>query len=136
LRIGRQSWVAAFVVMGVFLLGAASGVLGASILAHRHLRTMFEGTEEEVDTRLTLTLLDSVLRLSADEHQKVRAILDTNAVEHTRLRETIEPGLTALRAKERAEIHAVLTPAQQARLDEILTRMDQRRARIERFLDH
>jgi hypothetical protein len=56
-------------------------------------------------------------------------------VEHTRLRESIEPGLGALREKERAEIRAVLSPEQQDRFDRAVARVDARRRRVERVLD-
>jgi len=135
LKAGRPSRDAALVLLGVFLLGAASGVIGAGFMARRHVHAMFEGTEEEVETRVTLTLLDPLLRLSSDERAKVREILERNAIEHTRLREAIEPGLTALRAKERAEIRAVLTPDQQARFDRVLARVDAHRGRLERVLE-
>jgi hypothetical protein len=94
------------------------------------------GTPEDVDTRVTLALLDGALRLTDGEHAAVQAVLAKNAPEHTRLRETIEPGLAAMRAKEREEIRAVLAPDRQARLDKILDHLDERRRRVGRLLDH
>ena len=95
-----------------------------------------EGTPEEVDMHVTLALLDRALRLSDDEHRGVQAVLEKHEPEHTRLRETIEPALTALRATEREEIRALLKPDQQARLDGILQHLDERRGRVGRLLDH
>jgi hypothetical protein len=132
----RPSLVASLTLAGVFVLGALSGIAGAGFLAHRHLRSVFDGTPEQVDTHVTLAMLEAALHLSSDERQSVRAVLEKHEPEHTRLRETIEPGLTTLREEERSEIRALLTAEQQARFDAALLRIDGRRKRIARLLDH
>jgi hypothetical protein len=133
---GRQKLLAAAVLVGVFLLGGVAGAFAFGFHAHRHLLSLFEGTPEQVDTRVTLQLLTRALHLTDAERRDVRAALERNAAEHTRLRETIEPQLTQLRAKEREEIRGVLTPDQQQRLDKVLDRLDERRGRMRRLLDH
>jgi len=132
----RSSLVASLTLAGVFLLGGLTGLAGAGFIAHRHLRAVLDGTAEQVDTHVTLAILEATLHLSSDERRSVRAVLEKHEPEHTRLRETIEPALTTLRQEERAEIRALLTTEQQARFDAAVTRIDERRKRIDRILDH
>lgn len=135
MKIGKPGIVAPLVLGAVFALGVVGGVMGAGILAHRHLQTMLTGTEEEVEVRVTLALLSRALRLPEDQRARVRDILQGDALAHSRLRDTIEPGLAALRVRERAEIRGMLTPEQQARFDTLWALLDARRGRVERLLD-
>ncbi len=118
------------------MLGGVTGGLALGWHAHRRLGRLLEGTPEEVDSRVTLMLLTRGLRLSEEERRSVRAVLEKEAAEHSRLREMIEPDLARLRAREREEIRALLTPSQQGRLDTVLARLDERRRRVGRLLDH
>jgi hypothetical protein len=135
MKVGKPPVVAALVLAAVFALGVVGGGVGAGLLAHRHLHTLLEGTEEEVEVRVTLALLGRALRLREDERARLRDILQRDAVVHTQLRETIEPGLAALRLRERGEIRAMLTPEQLARFDQLSAMVDARRGRVERLLD-
>ena len=129
-----RAW-AALVLFAVFVLGALVGVVGAGIAAHHHIHTVFDGTEEEVETRVSLALLDRLLGLSDEEREQMREVLARNAVEHTRLRASIEPSLASLRDHERAELRSILTPEQRAKFDAAIAKIDARRRRVERLLE-
>jgi hypothetical protein len=129
-----RAW-AALVLFVVFVLGALVGVVGAGIMAHHHIHAVFDGSEEEVETRVSLALLDRLLRLSNEEREQVREVLARNAAEHTRLRASIEPSLASFRDHERTEIRSILTPEQRVTFDVAIAKIDARRRRVERLLE-
>jgi len=109
---------------GTFVLGGAAG---GSLVALRVARTVHEvidGPASTFDARVRLLIYDRALGLSAEQRVEARAILERHSIERFALLGRMEPELGRARTAERAEMRALLTPAQQKELDRLAAEVD------------
>ena len=121
----RPSARALALTVAVFILGGAVGVLGTYLAGH-----MNDGhRRQRIVDRLT-----TQLQLSPDQQKKVETILEDGHKRITAIyrqsQDQARPQYDAVHTEIRTRIRAVLTPAQQPKFDDFLTRLDaERKAR-------
>jgi Spy/CpxP family protein refolding chaperone len=110
------------VLVGVFLLGAATGV-GVTLTYSQHKLAELAGPDGSRRGQRRLDALTHVLELTPDQREAVGAILKREEPEvRARMRDAMEQCGQSLRdhkAKVDAEIRAVLTPEQQKKFDQL-----------------
>jgi Spy/CpxP family protein refolding chaperone len=110
------------VLVGVFLLGAATGV-GVTLAYSEHRLAQQAGPDGSRRSERRLDALTRVLDLTPAQREAVGAILKRQEPEaRERMRESMEQCGQSLRdhkAKVDAEIRALLTPEQQKRFDQL-----------------
>jgi Spy/CpxP family protein refolding chaperone len=119
--------IALAVVLGVFLLGAATGA-GVMHAYSEHRLAELAGPERRGERRLRA--LSRVLDLTPTQREAIGAILNREEPEaRARMRAAMEQCGQPLgdhKAKIDAEIRAVLTPAQQQRFDQLAAEQAER----------
>lgn len=117
------------VIVGVFVLGGATGVLLDSVYrlrasgnARQEMRGAHHG-EEAVER------MKSDLNLNDNQVTQIRAILDQTRNEYHALRAEVRPRYDAVRQNARARIRALLTTEQQQKFDAKVAEIDARRER-------
>jgi Spy/CpxP family protein refolding chaperone len=114
------------VVVGVFVLGAATGILVDGVYRLRasgNARLEMHGGHQEEEA---VEHMKSDLNLSNQQVTEVRAILDQTRNEFRSLRAEVRPRYDAVRQNARTKIRALLTPEQQQKFDAKVAEMDAR----------
>jgi Spy/CpxP family protein refolding chaperone len=115
-----------FYFVATFLLGAIVGAVGAFLYGwyggrwQRHVPP----DKEQVIQRLTRDLA-----LTDAQVAEVRKAFEEAGAKQKALADEVGPKFRALREERRERIRAILTPEQRAKFDEIVRRIDERRAR-------
>jgi Spy/CpxP family protein refolding chaperone len=125
----KSTWRAALLLGAVFLGGVLAGS-GGLVLAHRAGLLAAPGGRRS--TEAYLHRLTGDLKLTAQQQDSVRGILERYRPAMDSLRQDVDARFSALRASIRGEIKGVLTPEQQQRYDELTQRMDAERKRTGR----
>lgn len=117
----KTDWKLAIVAL---VIGIAIGALG-------HMRCMPFGEHgawknPEKMRQHMMTEFTTTLGLTADQQQKVSAILADTRVKMDALRKEARPQFEAIRNATRSEIRALLTPDQQTKFDALSAKMDAR----------
>jgi Spy/CpxP family protein refolding chaperone len=118
------------VIVGVFILGGATGVLLDGVYRLRASGNarppeMHNGHHgEEVIERMK-----SDLNLNDDQVTQIRAILDQTRNDYRALRTEVRPRYDAVRQNARAKIRALLNAEQQQKFDAKVAEIDARRER-------
>jgi hypothetical protein len=113
---GRAQWLAATVVSGAFVVGAAAGVAADRVWLGRQ-------PVERVGWRDAFA---ADLALTPAQRLAVDSVLDARERLMDSLVAPVRPELDAVRLAARRQIRARLAPAQQARYDAYVARMAQR----------
>ncbi|HEV2763737.1 MAG TPA: hypothetical protein VGV38_12220 [Pyrinomonadaceae bacterium] len=113
------------VVVGVFALGCLTGASLGSVYRFRFGDEGRRGRHERKGD--IFEKMRSDLKLSDEQAQKVRAILDETREEYRTLRSECRPRYDAARARGRERIRALLTPEQRERFDAKAAERDARR---------
>ena len=112
------------VLVGVFLLGAATGV-GVTLAYSEHKLAQFAEPDGSRRSQRRLDALTRVLELTPAQREAIAAILRREEPEvRARMRDAMERCGQSLRdqkAKVDAEIRALLTPEQQKKFDQLAT---------------
>lgn len=117
-------------VAAVFLLGILTGT-GATLLVVRHrVRAILDAPPDQAEARGLVEALNRPLRLSAAQREQIAAIHGRYLPELNRVRQKAEPELFAIRAREEADIRAVLVGEQQAKFDGMVSQFESRRKQI------
>jgi Spy/CpxP family protein refolding chaperone len=121
----RKAWL---LVLGVFLLGVAMGVVVTHFAEQRVIGGPGprSGSKEDWKTRV-LNNLTKEVSLSPDQQQKILVILEDTKKNYDSIYDTIRPQMEQTRQEGRARIRSVLTPEQLPKFEEHLKRMDERR---------
>jgi len=128
---------AALVLLAVFVLGAAAGVLADRKLSHRdgprgHER---EGrvpswlNRPEAEHRKYWSRIHDQLGLTPDQRAAVDTLLSRRARQLEAARHQMEPEMLRIMQETRAQIDSVLTPEQRVKLEEIRKERRERRER-------
>lgn len=118
--------IAFLTVIGLFLVGLASGVLGAHVYTRRMMPTSHLPEHHETIRRERLmTKVREHLDLSDEQMRQIREILDESHRRGQALRESVRPQVALLMDETREEILELLEPEQKERLESM--RRNQRR---------
>jgi hypothetical protein len=108
---------AILLVLVVFLLGAAAGVLGTGLFFERRVRAALSSPESLAHALLVRMSIE--LRLAADQRRQVEPIMDDARRDLLKLRDEVKPRLETIFDRADGRIRPLLTPAQQKRFDEL-----------------
>lgn len=115
--------------MGIFLAGALAGAVGMGVYAKARLSPMVR-MEKMGPAAFFLDRLDHVLKLSSEQKQAIKPIIEDTVA---KLREVREPCLRnedGVLKEEHDRLKSYLDPAQQEKFDEFLAKMKERRKRF------
>jgi hypothetical protein len=118
-------------LVAVFLLGAAAGVLGTMWATHTGLAAG-SGAPRKFTKQGAMEWLNTELKLSAEQQQQLGVILDETAAGYETIRERVRPEYDQVRQQSRDRIRAILTAEQKVRFEELVQQMDEERARHRR----
>lgn len=108
---------AILLVLAVFLLGAAAGVLGSKLFFENRVRVALSSPESLAHALLVRMSIE--LRLAADQRRQVEPIIDDARRDLLKLRDQVKPQLEAVFDRADGRIRPLLTPDQQKRFDEL-----------------
>ena len=128
---------AALVLLAVFVLGAAAGVLADRKLSRRDVgrRLEREGrvpswlNRPEAEHRKYWSRIHDQLGLTPDQRAAVDTLLSHRARQLEAARHQMEPEMLRIMQETRAQIDSVLTPEQRVKLEEIRKERRERRER-------
>jgi len=125
------SWRARVTVLGVFALGVALGALAMDFYQRGAWGRGPEGPPRRGESAREryLQRLVKELKLTPEQTEQVRRILDETRQEFLRLRDEMRPRFEEIRRRSRERLRAVLTPEQQAKFEEMMRRLDEERER-------
>jgi uncharacterized membrane protein len=119
MAVKRPSARAIGLMVTVFVLGGLVGGLGATLLRHIH---------ESPRRERMIDRLSRELQLSAQQRSQIQAILSAGHKQFSAVfqqsQDQARSRYDAIRQDVHARIRAVLTPAQQAKFDDFLHRLD------------
>jgi Spy/CpxP family protein refolding chaperone len=122
----RQTKIKIWLVLGlVFVLGCVSG---AALDVLYHARVGAGRDEHEHDAQARFEDMRRDLKLTDEQANAIRAILDDTRNEYRALRTELRPRFEEPRQKARARIRALLTPEQQQKFDAVTAQHDSQRA--------
>ena len=121
----NQTWKAVVGVVLIFIFGAVSGGLCASLIIHHRNLVLIRGGPAAL-AQLFERRLTRNLHLDATQQQQIDDAVMKNLAGRRDLQKTIQPQIRALNQQTLAEMNAVLKPDQQQMLRENLAEFHQR----------
>jgi Spy/CpxP family protein refolding chaperone len=115
------------VVIGVFVLGGATGILLDSVYRLRASGNARVETHGARHGEEAIERMKSDLNLNDNQVTQIRAILDQTRNEYHALRAEVRPRYDTVRQNARAKIRALLTPEQQQKFDAKVAEIDAKR---------
>ena len=106
----------------MFVLGGATGGAIGRASALREMRHMMEGPPGEARANFRLEALRRHLDLSADQVDKMRAVMAEADAERDKAMAACDPGMEELRKRTDAKVRAILNDEQKKRFDELQKR--------------
>ena len=124
----KASRKAAFLVFAVFVLGIALGALGMYLVTSRVLaaRLQIGLTRNPAGT---LAMFTKGLDLTPDQQKQLEAIFNDTRARYAALHQRLDPEYEQVRQQNRDKIRQILTPEQRPKLEDLLHRIDEERAR-------
>jgi hypothetical protein len=120
--IQRTKAQAIFFLLGAVLVGGALGFTANRAMAHRDAPSNLKSSRDQLADRL---------QLDAAQRQMLDSVLDDRNEQMKALLAPVRPRLDSVRFAARAVIRGRLSPAQQARWDEVLLEMSKDSARTD-----
>ena len=114
-------------VLAIFILGFIAGGLAMNLYQKRDSN---EANRPRGTRHDPVEMMKSQLNLTADQEQKVKAILSETFEEYGKIREDIHPRFDAVRQKSRERIRAVLTQEQLPKYEKMIEEADKRREKM------
>lgn len=108
-------------VLLIFLLGAASGGLGAHLYYQSRLEKIFHGGAKARQEML-LNRLSKQLDLDDTQRREARAIIEKTHAEMDNIRKQYRPQIQAALEKTRIEMAQILRPEQRKKFDEMVAK--------------
>ena len=131
----RPQRVAVLLVMAVFVLGVALGVLGTYLEGYRvfgagimHRQPVDRGpVAQQRHQQAQVDRITKELGLSADQQKQLDGILSQTATRYAAVHEQTVTEMEQVRKQWRDQIRAVLTPEQLPKFEEFLRKIDEER---------
>lgn len=120
------------VIVGVFVLGGATGALLDSVYRLRASGNARQEMHNGHHGEEVIERMKSDLNLNDNQVTQIRAILDQTRNDYHTLRTEVRPRYDAVRQNARAKIRALLTPEQQQKFDAKVAELDAKRDRDEK----
>jgi len=124
----KGSRKAALLVFAVFVLGIALGALGMYQVSSRVLAARPQASLAH-NPAGTLAIFTKGLDLTPDQQKQVEAIFNETRARYAALHQRLDPEYEQVRQQGRDKIRQILTPEQRPKLEELLHRIDEERAR-------
>jgi Spy/CpxP family protein refolding chaperone len=130
---------AVLLVIAVFVLGIALGVLGTYLEGYRvfgasiihRTRPDRSPAAQQRERQARVEQLTKDLSLTADEQQKLDAVLTQMSGTYSGIHQQFSGQMDQARKHGRDEIRAILTPEQVAKFDEMMRKMDEERKKAQ-----
>jgi Spy/CpxP family protein refolding chaperone len=123
----KGSRKAALLVFVVFVLGIALGAMGAMVtsrvVAARPQASLLHNPAG------TLAMFTRGLDLTPDQQKQLEAIFNETRARYAALHQKLDPEYEQVRQQNRDKVRQILTPEQRPKLEELLHRIDEERAR-------
>ena len=122
---------ARLIVLAIFLIGFLAGGFSMSLY-----RTATGSPDGERKMRggppqaHILEKMEKKLSLTAEQHEKVKAILDETFTQYDQIRKDIDPRIHVIRQQSRERIRALLTEEQKPKYEELVAESDAKRERM------
>ena len=124
----KGSRKAAVLVFAVFALGIALGALGTYQVTSRVLAARPQASLAH-NPAGTLAMFTKGLDLTPDQQKQLEAIFTDTRSRYAALHQRLDPEYEQVRQQGRDKIRQILTPEQRPKLEELLHRIDEERAR-------
>jgi len=124
----KGSRKAALLVFAVFVLGIALGALDMYQVSSRVLTARPQASLAH-NPAGTLAIFTKGLDLTPDQQKQVEAIFNETRARYAALHQRLDPEYEQVRQQGRDKIRQILTPEQRPKLEELLHRIDEERAR-------
>ena len=115
-------------VFAVFVLGIALGALGTYQVTSRVLAARPQASLAH-NPAGTLAMFTKGLDLTPDQQKQLEAIFTDTRSRYAALHQRLDPEYEQVRQQGRDKIRQILTPEQRPKLEELLHRIDEERAR-------
>ena len=122
---------ARLIVLAIFLIGFLAGGFSMSLY-----RTATGSPDGERKTRggppqaHILDKMEKKLSLTAEQRERVKAILDETFAQYDQVRRDIDPRIHVIRQQSRERIRALLTEEQKPKYEELVAESDAKRERM------
>jgi len=120
----RSKTGAAFLLIGVFLLGGVAGA--TAYYTYRNHLVSAEPAKSRTPRRDIVQEMSQSLKLDARQQEQLRAIFDQSRDRYDALAVQFQPQYERIRAETNEAIRAILQPEQRTQFDETLQKMDNR----------
>lgn len=124
----KGSRKATLLVFAVFVLGIALGALGTYQVTSRVLAARPQASLAH-NPAGTLAMFTKGLDLTPDQQKQLEAIFTDTRSRYAALHQRLDPEYEQVRQQGRDKIRQILTPEQRPKLEELLHRIDEERAR-------
>jgi len=127
----KGSRKAALLVSVVFVLGIALGALGTYLVTSRVLAARPQASQASLahNPAGTLAMFTRGLDLTPDQQKQLEAIFNDTRARYAALHQKLDPEYEQVRQQGRDKIRQILTPEQRPKLEDLLHRIDEERAR-------
>ena len=114
----------------VFVLGVGIGVAFGYSFAHRSYASTSQPSMSETERRAKRVAdMTQVIGLTADQSQKLDAIIQSAHEQMKKIREKSDGDLESVRQNARAQMREFLTPEQKPKFEEFVRKTDEQRKR-------
>jgi Spy/CpxP family protein refolding chaperone len=129
----QNSRKAVVLVILVFVLGIALGIVGTYLVTSRVEAARAEGSRNHTNT---LAIFTKDLNLSPEQQQQIEAILRDIRAQYAAIHQNMDPEYEQARKQGRDRIRQILTPDQKPKFEELLRRMDEERLKRQQRRQH
>ena len=112
---------AGLVVLAIFVIGFAGGALSMNLYQRATAGGAWRNGKPQ---DFIIQKMDERLKLTSQQREQIRAVLDDNFSRYSEIRKEIEPRMSAVRQQGREKIRAVLTPEQLPKFEEMTRKID------------
>lgn len=112
---------AGLVVLAIFVIGFAGGALSMNLYQRA---TRAGGRMHGSPQDFIIQKMDENLKLTSEQRDQIRLVLDDNFSRYSDIRKEIEPRMTAVRQQGREKIRAILTQEQIPKFEEMIKKVD------------
>jgi hypothetical protein len=122
------------VILSLVVVAVSSGLIGAAVALHVQNRRTQAQPDLNAAGFLPVERLQSHLRLSPEQRQKLRSVLERSQTESRSIAAEALAKAARVRMQMHEQIRPYLTPEQQRKLERLAERQDRLRARVREHL--